>query len=1590
MRFASGLLMMLTLILSLSFVAAADTGSIDLGSTATHLTLTNQSDTELSYKVEIGELATMDVSTEAGDFTRVIIPGFHSSKITGAPELPMMNRLIEIPFGANARIEVVSVQSKTIDMADYGITNQVFPAQPSMPKNVTPEDWPFIYDLDAYNTNRVANDLVTVESKGQLRGALVGLVKVSPVEYNPEAKQLVIYDEINFRVVFDDADLEAEAQLKARTSSPFFQNVYDRLDGARSPHDDHPDRVQDQVTLVVITPSMFEAQLADYIAWKTTRGFHVITGVVGTPEVGSTTSSIQSYIHDLYNNPPEGVMPPSFVVFVGDVAQCPTFFQSGDATDRPYCAVTPDLYPEIYYGRLSATNSTQLQAILDKTLMHDQFTMPDYGYMEEVVMIAGMDSGHGSTWGNGQINYGTTYYFNAAHGITSHTYLYPNSGSQSAAIVQNVSDGVSYINYTAHGSTTSWSDPSFTQSNINSLQNYGEYCLAVGNCCLTSSYDIPECFGETWLRAANKGAIGYIGGSNSTYWDEDYWFGVGSAVVTANPTYEGSGLGAYDGLFHDHGEAMTQWYVTNFAVIMAGNLAVTEGGGNETYYWNIYNLSGDPSLSIYCGPPATNPVTHPSTIFTTWSEIEIGAAPGSYVGLTREGELIGSGTVDESGALTLQITAEPLLPGQAHLVVMMQNYIPYEVDLNIIVPATVYIDPSEIDANVETELSIGVFEYDGTTPRPGVNVWAEGVEYASGVSMTGADGYCTITVNYPYGPTIDIVGQDPAEAWELFRTPLTVNAALVPLDFEVTTDIGLEDQFALNLPGTIEGDCREPDYTMFVYLNGILHGTTNTLTYEMTPDELGEVTAILAISGYDIYSESFPVIEAYGTLTGHVDDGRSPAVDAIVKGFDAGDELVFEAITDGAGNYDLGEEILVAPYTITVEHFGSLTHEQEFFLNYGANVLDVNMTPAPSGDLTGTVTEFDTGIPLVATVKVYRSDNDELFAEVNSGADGVYLVEALPYFNYRVVVKAWHHIPVNVSMDIEEPVVVKDFVLEQTIGDLLLIDDSGAALKMAEAKLDPKSGQIIAAGYEIPEQAKSSADMLLDLEDIGYTVTVESMVGTDPGTWENYDLLIACGGDNIDPFGDASFRNSLVAYVQDGGHLLIEGGEVAYDHNGDANFAEYVMHITGWNHDESGDVTTTVTGHTLLNVPNTITGPISMSYAGYGDQDAADCAGDATQVCSWSSYTSDASLIAFDPNPAPEGGQIVFYLFNYSAMDAATRIQLMNNTINYLMVQEIGDCSVSGTVTLSGESDHSGILVEAIPGGGSVYTNAAGEYSLTGLYAGPYMIRASKDYWGAQTEDIVLTEGMQMTDCDMVLTPVYYVEFDSAPGLPIPDNNAAGVSDDIDVAIGEGATVSEVEVYVNITHTFIGDLIVDLTSPAGAKASVVLHNRSGSSDDNIIGWYPSEIIPAGDLNLFGGEDTDGTWTLHISDNAGADVGVLNEWTLRIHYSQDVSAVDDDIKPVTLALFSNSPNPVNSFSGTTIRFNLPEASNAELAIFDLTGRRISTLVSGEMESGSHAAVWNGTNSVGQPVSGGIYFYRLKVEDRTLTRKMTMIR
>jgi len=169
--------------------------------------------------------------------------------------------------------------------------------------------------------------------------------------------------------------------------------------------------------------------------------------------------------------------------------------------------------------------------------------------------------------------------------------------------------------------------------------------------------------------------------------------------------------------------------------------------------------------------------------------------------------------------------------------------------------------------------------------------------------------------------------------------------------------------------------------------------------------------------------------------------------------------------------------------------------------------------------------------------------------------------------------------------------------------------------------------------------------------------------------------------------------------------------------------------------------------------------------------------------------------------------------------------------------------------------------------------------------------------------------------------------------------------------------------------------------PPGASVSMV-----GS-----ICWDPE---PDGEL---GGDQ--------IPDNISATVPTLdNSITIPVDGNGD-GKPDANNQPVSVAngegeapvvakaaLLANVPNPFNPT--TTIRFVVPgkagSAAHTTVELFDIAGRRITTLVDGVLPSGYRTAAWNGTNAQGTAVSSGIYFVRLTAAGETMTRKITLIR
>lgn len=119
------------------------------------------------------------------------------------------------------------------------------------------------------------------------------------------------------------------------------------------------------------------------------------------------------------------------------------------------------------------------------------------------------------------------------------------------------------------------------------------------------------------------------------------------------------------------------------------------------------------------------------------------------------------------------------------------------------------------------------------------------------------------------------------------------------------------------------------------------------------------------------------------------------------------------------------------------------------------------------------------------------------------------------------------------------------------------------------------------------------------------------------------------------------------------------------------------------------------------------------------------------------------------------------------------------------------------------------------------------------------------------------------------------VEVQETPGTMIPDNNPAGIERTLTVT--QAGQVRDIEVAVDITHTYIGDLSVTLVSPSGTQAA--LHSRSGGSQDNLLATYKSTATSA--LAALRGQPMQGAWKLKVVDLEAVDVGKLNRWALRI-------------------------------------------------------------------------------------------------------------
>ena len=677
--------LLLVMVMSTLF-AVAQNGRIDLRH-ETKAEITKSEFASLRAVFSYGSIESIEVSTERGTFSEIAIEGTYASGEIGNPELPASHQLLAVPFGATPHVNVINYTTTDYRLSDYGI-GTILPHQPSVRKDQNPDEVEFVYNAEAYQTRSLASaPEASIEVQGTMRGIRIGSLVINPVSYNPASNTLRVFNNIEVEISFDGADRAETERMLLNTYSPYFDIVYKQMFNYRQIMDvytDHPDLMAYPVHMIVITPENYISALQPWINWKIQKGFDV--NVVTTAQAGGNYNAIQSYVQNLYNTGVSQGATPTFLILVGDTGQIPGK-TSGTATqkvtDLYYGSVDNDYFPDMFYSRMSAENTNQVTAIVNKILQYEQYTMPDPSYLSNVTLIAGWDSYWNARIGRPTINYATTYYYNTAHGFNQvNAYL---QQGQYTGCYNTLNTGVGFINYTAHGAETSWSDPYFSVSNVNALTNTNKYFLAMGNCCLTGNFGYSQpCFGEAMLRGENKAAYSYIGSCPVTYWYEDYYFGVGATnVFNQTPTLENTATGVYDGIWMD------DTYNTVSSMTFLGNIAVcyaSTGGyqtsSNPTYYWQAYHVLGDGSIMPYRVNPTPNTVSHASSIPSGSSNFAVNAQAGSYVGISQNNVLKGAALVPASGSVNVPVSG--ITSGQqVKIVVTKPQRQPYIQDINV-------------------------------------------------------------------------------------------------------------------------------------------------------------------------------------------------------------------------------------------------------------------------------------------------------------------------------------------------------------------------------------------------------------------------------------------------------------------------------------------------------------------------------------------------------------------------------------------------------------------------------------------------------------------------------------------------------------------------------------------------------------------------------------------------------------------------------------------------------------------------------------------------------------------------------------------
>ena len=706
---------------------------------------------------ELGSFTLSQLNYRGEEMSEIEIQGIVLPNTEGCPNLPTESRLMAIPQGSTATLNVVHVDRQVIKNVN------IAPALRIQNENEEPE-MDYKKDMKVYNNNAYYPENPFEVSSSYIRGVDAVTVSITPFQYNPVTKELVVFTNVELSLSYEGGNGHfGEDRLR----SPYWDPIlaaelmnYDQL-----PVIDYEARMQqwlrdgaEGAEYIIITPNndawaSYAEQLKEF---RMKQG--IITEVYRIDEMpATTTAQMKTWFHDAYDN---WEIAPVAVCLFGDHNTNMSQGIPAETTSHPYSGscITDNFYadaagndnlPDMVFSRLVAQNEAELPIFVSKQIDYETAPNMDSDFYQSPITALGWqterwfqlcsevfggymrnhgytpqrinciyDGTPGNSWSSAQNTAQVVSYF----GPNGQNYIPATpsemggwTGGSPQQVVDAVNAGTFWVQHRDHGLDEGWGEPAVRNNHVDQMNNVGKLPFVMSINCETGMFNYTgsngNCFTEKWMRRTyngeNAGAVGVLSPT-----EVSYSFVNDAFVWGVYDLFDGDFMPTY-GPFQPAAPMTGNWMpafgnVAGKYFLAQSSWPYNVDSKNITY--TMFTAHCDAFLRIFTQVPQTMPVNHMDVQLAGLDQFQITAPEGAEIALTKgEGANLEIVAVAQATGSAQNITIVPQVPPTVlHLTVTGQNYLRYEADIEVIPASGPYIIINEYElSNAASQLNFG-------------------------------------------------------------------------------------------------------------------------------------------------------------------------------------------------------------------------------------------------------------------------------------------------------------------------------------------------------------------------------------------------------------------------------------------------------------------------------------------------------------------------------------------------------------------------------------------------------------------------------------------------------------------------------------------------------------------------------------------------------------------------------------------------------------------------------------------------------------------------------------------------------------------